>query len=171
MFQKVTLLEILKSSMVFAGLQYIVCNAARNQHLTKFLKSVLKLTENFQEVVSNMVLYQKYTDIHNVHGGVPFFLRSLHRIIALNSSKHSPESLQVYLKRTSSQMFYLTRNFERQKLRFPKAKKITMSMPMPTLMPMLMLRCRCRDFQMAETSKIKKVRVELYIFFFFKLNL
>ena len=35
--------------MIFAGLQYIVCNG--------------KFTENFQEVVSNMVLYQKYTDI------------------------------------------------------------------------------------------------------------
>ena len=47
--------------MVFAGLQYIVCNAARN--LTKFLKGVLKLTENFQEVVTNMLPYQKYTGI------------------------------------------------------------------------------------------------------------
>ena len=33
------------------------------KHLTKFLKDVLKLTENFQEVVSNMVSYQKYTKI------------------------------------------------------------------------------------------------------------
>ena len=51
MFRKVALLEISKSSllMIFAGLQYIVCNG--------------KFTENFQEVVSNMVLYQKYTDI------------------------------------------------------------------------------------------------------------
>ena len=63
MFRKVTLLEISKSPllMVFTGLQYIVCNAARN--LTKFLKGVLKLTENFQEVVSHMVPYQKYTEI------------------------------------------------------------------------------------------------------------
>ena len=63
MFRKVTLLEISKSPllMVFAGLQYIVCNAARN--LTKFLKGVLKLTENFQEVVTNMLPYQKYTGI------------------------------------------------------------------------------------------------------------
>ena len=49
--------------MVLAGLQYIVCNAARNKHLTKFLKGVLKLSKNFQKVVSNMVPYQKYTDI------------------------------------------------------------------------------------------------------------
>ena len=65
MFRKVTLLEILKSPLliVFAGLQYIACNAARNKHLTKFLKGVLKLTENFQQVVSNMVLYEKYTAI------------------------------------------------------------------------------------------------------------
>ena len=30
---------------------------------TKFLKGVLKLTEKFQEVISNMVPYQKYIDI------------------------------------------------------------------------------------------------------------
>ena len=65
MLKKVTFLEILKSPLLieFAGLQYIVSNAARNYHLTKFLKSVLKLTGNFQEVVSNIVPYQKYTDI------------------------------------------------------------------------------------------------------------
>ena len=52
----VTLLEISRSPLLigFAGLQYIVCNA---------VKGVLKLAENFQEVVSNMVPYQKYTDI------------------------------------------------------------------------------------------------------------
>ena len=56
MFRKVTLLEISKSPLLigFAGLQYIVCNA---------VKGVLKLAENFQEVISNMVPYQKYTDI------------------------------------------------------------------------------------------------------------
>ena len=65
MFRKVTLLEISKSPLLigFAGLQCMVCNAARNLHLTKFLKGVLKLTVNFQEVVSNMVPNQKYTDI------------------------------------------------------------------------------------------------------------
>ena len=65
MLRKVTLLEISKSPllMLFAGLQYIVCNAARNYHFIKFLKGVLKLTENFKEVISNMVPYQKYTDI------------------------------------------------------------------------------------------------------------
>ena len=46
--------------MVLTGLQYIVCNAARNKYLTKFLKGVLKLPK---KVVSNMVPYQKYTDI------------------------------------------------------------------------------------------------------------
>ena len=65
MFRKVTLLEISKSPLLigFTGLQYRICNDARNWHLTKFLKGVLRLTENFQEVVSNMVPYQKYTDI------------------------------------------------------------------------------------------------------------
>ena len=62
MFRKVTLLEISKRPllMVLTGLQYIVCNAARNKYLTKFLKGVLKLPK---KVVSNMVPYQKYTDI------------------------------------------------------------------------------------------------------------
>ena len=65
MFRKVTLLEILKTPLLigFADLQYRICNAARNKHSTKFLKVVLRLTENFQEVVSNMVPYQKYTDL------------------------------------------------------------------------------------------------------------
>ena len=57
MFRKVTLLEI--SSPLFigvAGLQYTVCNASRNELLTKFLKGVLKLIENFLEVVSKRFL-------------------------------------------------------------------------------------------------------------------
>ena len=54
MFRKVTLLEISRSPLFIgvAGLQYTVCNATRNELLTKFLKGVLKLIENFQEVIS-----------------------------------------------------------------------------------------------------------------------
>ena len=58
MFRKVTLLEISRSILVIgvADLQYKVCNATRNELLIKFLKGVLKLKENFQEVVSKRFL-------------------------------------------------------------------------------------------------------------------
>ena len=51
--EKVTLLEISGSLLAIgvAGLQYTVCNATRNELLTKFLKGILKHIENFQEVV------------------------------------------------------------------------------------------------------------------------
>ena len=57
-FRNVTLLEISRSPL-FIGvtdLQYTVCNATRNELLTTFLKGVLKLIENFQEVVSKRFL-------------------------------------------------------------------------------------------------------------------
>ena len=65
MFQKVAFLEISRSPLLtgVAGLQYTVCNATKNELLTKFLKCVLKLTENFQEVISTEVPYQKFTDL------------------------------------------------------------------------------------------------------------
>ena len=58
-------LEISKSPLLtgVAGLQYTVCNATKNELLTKFLKCALKLTENFQEVISTEVPYQKFTDL------------------------------------------------------------------------------------------------------------
>ena len=58
MFRKVTLVEISRSPLFIraAGLQYTVCNATRNELLTIFLKGVLKLIENFQEVVSKRFL-------------------------------------------------------------------------------------------------------------------
>ena len=61
MFRKLAFLEISKSSLLtaVAGLQSTVYNATKNELLTKFVKSALKLTENFQEVISN---------------GVPFFV-------------------------------------------------------------------------------------------------
>ena len=57
-FRKVTVLEISRNPRFIgvATLQYKVCNATRNELLTKFLTSVLKLIENFQEVVSKRFL-------------------------------------------------------------------------------------------------------------------
>ena len=65
MFQKMSFLEISKSPLLtrVAGLQYTVCNATKNELLTKFLKCALKLTENFQEVISTEVPYHKFTDL------------------------------------------------------------------------------------------------------------
>ena len=65
MFQKVTFLEISRSPLLkgVAGLQYSVYNATKNELLTKFFKCALKLTENFQEVISTEVPYQKFTDL------------------------------------------------------------------------------------------------------------
>ena len=65
MFQKVAFLEISRSPLLtgVAGLQYTVCNATKNELLTKFLKCALKLTENVQEVISTEVPYRKFTDL------------------------------------------------------------------------------------------------------------
>ena len=65
MFQKVAFLEISRGPLLtgVAGLQCTVCNATKNELLTKFLKCDLKLTENFQEVISTEVTYQKFTDL------------------------------------------------------------------------------------------------------------
>ena len=61
MFRKVAFLEISTSPLLtgVAGLQYSVCNATKNKLLTKFLKCVLKLTENFQQVISTKGPYQE----------------------------------------------------------------------------------------------------------------
>ena len=65
MFRKVAFLEILRSPLLtaVAGLHYSVCNANWNELLTKYLKCILKLTENFQEVISTEGPYQKLTDL------------------------------------------------------------------------------------------------------------
>ena len=65
MFRKVPFVEIWRSPLLtgVAGLQYSVCNATKNELLTKFLKYALKLTENFQKVISTEVPYQKFTDL------------------------------------------------------------------------------------------------------------
>ena len=91
-FWKVALLKILRSPLLtgVTGLQYKVCKATKNELLTKFLKSALKLTENFHEMISNWVPYQKSTNPQTaafsfacfcslwdyVHCRVPFFRSS-----------------------------------------------------------------------------------------------
>ena len=57
MFRRVAFLEISKSPLLtaVAGLQSTVYNATKNELLTKFVKGTLKLTENFQEMISDRV--------------------------------------------------------------------------------------------------------------------
>ena len=63
MFQKVPFLEILRSPLLtgVAGLPYTVCNATKNELLTKFLKFALKLTEKTQKVIPTEMPYQNFT--------------------------------------------------------------------------------------------------------------
>ena len=65
MFRKVAFIEISRSPLLrgVADLQYILCNPTENELLTKFYKGALKLTESFQEVISNGVPYQKCTSL------------------------------------------------------------------------------------------------------------
>ena len=57
MFRKVAFIEISKSPLLtaVAGLQSTVYSATKNELLTKFVKGALKVTENFQEMISNGV--------------------------------------------------------------------------------------------------------------------
>ena len=61
MFRKVALLEISRSSILtrVVSLLYTFCNATTYELLTKFLDGAFMFTENFQEVISNGVPYQK----------------------------------------------------------------------------------------------------------------
>ena len=61
-------LEIARSplSTGVAVLQYSVCNATKNELLTKFLKRALKLTENVLEVISTEVPYENFTDLQTI---------------------------------------------------------------------------------------------------------
>ena len=65
MFRKMDFLEIARSplSTGVAVLQYSVCNATKNELLTKFLKRALKLTENVLEVISTEV---PFTDLQTI---------------------------------------------------------------------------------------------------------
>ena len=60
MFRKVAFLEISKNPLLteVASLQNSVCNATKNELLTKFLKRASKLTENFQKLISTEVPYR-----------------------------------------------------------------------------------------------------------------
>ena len=64
MFRKVALLEILKSPLL-TRVQAYGKNVSKNELLTKFLKVGLKLIEHFQEVMSDGVSYQKFTNLQN----------------------------------------------------------------------------------------------------------
>ena len=57
MFRKIAFLEISKGPLLtaVAGLQSTVFNGTKKGLLTKFVKDVLKLTENFQEMISDGV--------------------------------------------------------------------------------------------------------------------
>ena len=65
MFQNVAFLETSRSLLLtgVAGWQCTVCNATKNKLLTKFLKCALKLTENFQDVISTEAPYQKFIEL------------------------------------------------------------------------------------------------------------
>ena len=62
---EISLLEISRSVLFsgVTGLWYTVSNATEIELLTKFLKGTLKLTENFQKVISNGVPHQKFPDL------------------------------------------------------------------------------------------------------------
>ena len=79
MFRKAASLEMSRSPPLtgVAILKYTVCNATKNKILTKLLKCALKLTENFQEVISNEVPYQKFTDLQTAALSVACFLKLL----------------------------------------------------------------------------------------------
>ena len=79
MFQKVALLEISRSSLStrVAGLQYTFCNATKCELQTKFFEGAFKFTENFQEVNSNRVPYQKFTDLQTAAFKPCIFLKFL----------------------------------------------------------------------------------------------
>ena len=59
-FQKVALLKISRSPHLTG---VAASNPTKKELVTKVLKGPLILTENFQEVISNGVHYQKFTDL------------------------------------------------------------------------------------------------------------
>ena len=72
MFRKVGPLEISRDPLLVAG-WYTVCNATKNELPPKFLKGGPKLNENFREVISNGVPYQKYMDLQTVFKTPEFY--------------------------------------------------------------------------------------------------
>ena len=65
MFPKLALPKASGSPLLIgvAGSQYTNGKATKSEFLTKFLKSAVNLTENFQEKISNGVRFQKFTDV------------------------------------------------------------------------------------------------------------
>ena len=65
MFPKLALPKASGSPLLIgvAGLQYTNDKATKSEFLTKFLKSAVNLTENFQEKISNGVPFQKFTAV------------------------------------------------------------------------------------------------------------
>ena len=76
--RKVALLEDLKSPLLTRLQDYSIefepygLNASKNELLTKSLKVGLKLTENFQEVISDGVPYQKFTNLQKAAFSLAF---------------------------------------------------------------------------------------------------
>ena len=66
-FQKVALLEISRSPLLTGVAVYrIQFPNFQKKLLTKFFKGALKLTVNFQEMISIGVPYQEFTDLQTV---------------------------------------------------------------------------------------------------------
>ena len=65
MFRKVSLLEILRSPLLTEVQAYSIEFVRFRKRTPQFLKGALKLTENFQEVISNGFPYQKFTNLQN----------------------------------------------------------------------------------------------------------
>ena len=127
----------------------------------------MKLTENFQEMISNLVPYQKYIDIQDAAFSLMFFKtpeivkqrpqRSsfLQKQALTTSLQNNCSKQQQTLSGKLASLFekdftidvLLHKKLQKAKIKAWKSKKFPM--PMPTSIPMLMPRCRCRDFQMA----------------------
>ena len=133
MFRKVAFLEISRRSLLIL----FSLNATKNELLTKFLKYDLKLTENFQEVISAEVPYQNFTVLQAATLRVFKAPKAASMVEFLSSEAGANGFSTEYLlqtaaetfqkgmhamKRTSSWMFYFIINLERQKLKLLKAK-------------------------------------------------
>ena len=96
MFRKLPLLEILKVPLLtgVAGLHYIIWNATKNELPTNFLKGALKLTENFKELISHGVPYQKFTDLQTAVSALPVLFYKKLRKAKIKTLKRKIKCLQ-----------------------------------------------------------------------------
>ena len=131
------------------------------KHLTRFLKDVLKLTENFQEVVSNLIPYQntqtymlpfstlrvfKTPEMASI---TEFFFQKQALMTSLqnNCSKQQQTlsgNFASVLEKDFTIDVLLHKKLQKTLIKTLKGKKISdadAEMPIP--------RCRCRDFQTA----------------------